>query len=346
MEFLMMPKNSGRLPLNVIFPLVQWPLFLLSSKILLAKEIAAESNSQDEIVERIARDDYMKYAVKEVYHTLRLVLTETLEAEGRMCNFSRIYEDIDTSIKNRKIHHNFQLNKLSLVITRVTALLGILIKNWASLESILHSLSLLGVGVCHGVIRDVWEHCDPKRGFMINFLVEHRKVTFQSDTIRGQYEMWNNLTQAWNEVRLFTELKWPKDPELKALVRRLYSLFTIKDSAAHVPRNLEARRRLQFFTNSLFMDVPPPKSVDKIVFTPYYSEVVLYSMAELTKRNEDGISILFYLQKIYPDEWKNFLARIGQDENALEGDLRNERDILELRFWASYRGQTLARTDM
>lgn len=36
------------------------------------------------------------------------------------------------------------------------------------------------------------------------------------------------------------------------------------------------------------------------VFTPYYSEVVLYSMAELTKRNEDGISILFYLQKIYP----------------------------------------------
>jgi callose synthase len=166
--------------------------------------------------------------------------------------------------------------------------------------------------------------------------------------MRGHYETWNLLTQAWNEGRLFTKLKWPKDPELKALVKRLYSLFTIKDSAAHVPRNLEARRRLQFFTNSLFMDVPPPKSVRKMlsfsVFTPYYSEVVLYSMAELTKRNEDGISILFYLQKIYPDEWKNFLARIGRDENALEGDLDNERDILELRFWASYRGQTLART--
>lgn len=36
------------------------------------------------------------------------------------------------------------------------------------------------------------------------------------------------------------------------------------------------------------------------VFTPYYSETVLYSMPELLKRNEDGISILFYLQKIYP----------------------------------------------
>ena len=36
------------------------------------------------------------------------------------------------------------------------------------------------------------------------------------------------------------------------------------------------------------------------MFTLYYSEVVLYSMPELQKKNEDGISILFYLQKIYP----------------------------------------------
>jgi callose synthase len=36
------------------------------------------------------------------------------------------------------------------------------------------------------------------------------------------------------------------------------------------------------------------------VFTPYYSEIVLYSLAELQKRNEDGISVLFYLQKIFP----------------------------------------------
>lgn len=36
------------------------------------------------------------------------------------------------------------------------------------------------------------------------------------------------------------------------------------------------------------------------VFTPYYSETVIYSVSELQKKNEDGISILFYLQKIYP----------------------------------------------
>lgn len=44
------------------------------------------------------------------------------------------------------------------------------------------------------------------------------------------------------------------------------------------------------------------------------------------------------------DEWKNFLARIGRDENTLESELSDPNDILELRFWASYRGQTLART--
>ncbi|CAN4089723.1 unnamed protein product [Withania somnifera] len=97
------------------------------------------------------------------------------------------------------------------------------------------------------------------------------------------------------------------------------------------------------------MEMPLAKPVREMlsfsVFTPYYSETVLYSMSELLKKNEDGISILFYLQKIYPDEWKNFLARIGRDENISEKELNdNPNDILELRFWASYRGQTLART--
>ncbi|KAL4275632.1 hypothetical protein AHAS_Ahas20G0126600 [Arachis hypogaea] len=38
------------------------------------------------------------------------------------------------------------------------------------------------------------------------------------------------------------------------------------------------------------------------VLTPYYKEDVRYSIEELNKENEDGISILFYLRKIYP-EW-------------------------------------------
>lgn len=36
------------------------------------------------------------------------------------------------------------------------------------------------------------------------------------------------------------------------------------------------------------------------VLTPYYTEEVLFSLQDLDSPNEDGVSILFYLQKIFP----------------------------------------------
>lgn len=36
------------------------------------------------------------------------------------------------------------------------------------------------------------------------------------------------------------------------------------------------------------------------VLTPYYTEEVLFSLPDLEEPNEDGVSILFYLQKIFP----------------------------------------------
>ncbi|MFS7956871.1 putative 1,3-beta-glucan synthase [Helianthus anomalus] len=38
----------------------------------------------------------------------------------------------------------------------------------------------------------------------------------------------------------------------------------------------------------------------KSVLTPYYAEEVLFSLHDLEVPNEDGVSILFYLQKIFP----------------------------------------------
>ncbi|RZC46788.1 hypothetical protein C5167_039726 [Papaver somniferum] len=39
-------------------------------------------------------------------------------------------------------------------------------------------------------------------------------------------------------------------------IKRLELLLTVKESALNVPTNLEARRRIAFFTNSLFMEMP------------------------------------------------------------------------------------------
>ncbi|VVB07525.1 unnamed protein product [Arabis nemorensis] len=154
---------------------------------------------------------------------------------------------------------------------------------------------------------------------------------------------------------LITSVNWSVLPDLydqfveltDHLINRLYLLLTVKDSAMDVPSNLEARRRLTFFSNSLFMEIPEaPKIRNMLSFsalTPYHEEEVRFSILDLKKQNEDGISILFYLKKIFPDEWMNFLERV---KCGSEKELLASSDYLKekLSMWGSYRGQTLAKT--
>ncbi|KAL3626815.1 hypothetical protein CASFOL_029387 [Castilleja foliolosa] len=83
-------------------------------------------DSQEELWGRISRDDYLKYAVgiefqELCFFSVKFIFTAILEYEGK-----KIYEDIRGSIVNRSIHVDCQLNKLALVIQKVTALLDIL----------------------------------------------------------------------------------------------------------------------------------------------------------------------------------------------------------------------------
>ncbi|KAL0287336.1 UNVERIFIED_CONTAM: Callose synthase 9, partial [Sesamum angustifolium] len=105
------------------------------------------------------------------------------------------------------------------------------------------------------------------------------------------------------------------DPNVsRILCEHAYSL------AQNLDPNSEGRGVLQFKTGLM-------------------SVIKIYGLLACCARSE----IFFCL---FPsDEWKNFLARIGRHENASELELNdNPNHILELRFWASYRGQTLART--
>ncbi|KAI3944709.1 hypothetical protein MKW98_021167 [Papaver atlanticum] len=134
--------------------------------------------------------------------------------------------------------------------------------------------------------------------------------------------------------------------EHREQIKRLELLLTVKESALNVPTNLEAHRRIAFFTNSLFMEMPRAPPVRKMlsfsVMTPYYDEMTVYSRNDLELENEDGVSILFYLQKIFPDEWNNFMERLKC--KTLSKVWENEENILHLRHWVSLRGQTLFRT--
>ncbi|GJX23587.1 callose synthase 5-like protein, partial [Tanacetum coccineum] len=64
------------------------------------------------------------------------------------------------------------------------------------------------------------------------------------------------------------------------------------------------------------------------VMTPYYSEETVYSKSDLDMENEDGICIMYYLQKIFPDEWENFMERRDDEDNYLEEAFKM-RNLLE-----------------
>ncbi|XP_076901976.1 callose synthase 10-like [Bidens hawaiensis] len=317
MDLLSMPSNTGSLQL------VQWPLFLLSSKIYLAIDLAVDcKDTQQDLWNRITRDEYMAYAVQECYYSIEKILLSLVDGEGKLW-VERIFREIKNSIEENSLVMTLNLKKLNLVLSRFTALTGLLIMDETP-------------QLAKGAARAVFELYD---------VVTHGLL---SSELGEQIDIWNILARARNEGRLFSRIGWPRDPDIKEQVKRLNLLLKVKDSANNIPKNLEARRRLEFFTNSLFMHMPAAKPVSEMmpfcVFTPYYSEIVLYSSHELWQENEDGISTIFYLQKIFPDEWDNFLERIGRSNT---GDLElqdNSTDALELRFWVSYRGQTLART--
>ncbi|VAH99522.1 unnamed protein product [Triticum turgidum subsp. durum] len=317
MDLLMMPSNCGNLML------VQWPLFLLTSKIMLANDYASDcKDSQKELWHRISKDEYMAYAVKECYYSAERILNSIVDGEGKLW-VERLFQNLNDSIRDDSLLVTINLKKLQLVQSRLTGLTGLLIRDETADRK---------AGVTKA-LRELYE------------VVTHE---FLAPNLREQFDTWQLLLRARNDGRLFSNILWPNDLEMKEQVKRLHLLLTVKDSAANIPKNLEAQRRLQFFTNSLFMDMPEAKPVSEMipfcVFTPYYSETVLYSMSELCVDNEDGISILFYLQKIFPDEWANFLERIGRGESSEEDFKESPSDTLELRFWVSYRGQTLART--
>jgi len=112
------------------------------------------------------------------------------------------------------------------------------------------------------------------------------------------------------------------------------------------PRSNEARRRLTFFVNSLFMDIPNAPSIHDMfswnVLTPYYSEPVTYTKSELEKRSDSlGVSTLLYLQTLFKNDWSNFLERLGLKD---DDKIWSKKCIGETRLWASLRSQTLTRT--
>ncbi|KAK4398212.1 Callose synthase 7 [Sesamum angolense] len=317
-NLLLVPYSSGDVSV------VQWPPFLLASKIPIALDMAKDFKERDDadLFRKIKNDDFMYFAIIECYETLRDVLLGLLLDDGDKKIIWQICYEVENSIQQRRFLRDFKMSGLPLLSDKLDKFLNLLMADYEDAQLYRSQIINKLQDIIEIIIQDVMTN---------GHEVLEKTHTFHQDDKREQkFERVN--------IDLSQSRSWMEK------VVRLHLLLTVKESAINVPTNLEARRRITFFANSLFMTMPSAPKVRNMisfsVLTPYYREPVLYSTEELNKENEDGITTLFYLQKIYPDEWKNYEERIQDPKLGYADKDRSELD----RQWVSYRGQTLART--
>ncbi|KAA0040765.1 callose synthase 5 [Cucumis melo var. makuwa] len=321
MDLLLVPYSS-----DPSLKIIQWPPFLLASKIPIALDMAAEFRSRDsDLWKRICADEYMKCAVIECYESFKNVLNVLVVGENEKRIIAAIIKEVEDNISKNTLLTNFKMSPLLILCKKFVELMEILKDGDPSKRD---AVVLLLQDMLEVVTRDMMLNEDREMAELGHNKDSGRQL-FAGTDARPAINFPPSVTAQWEEQ-----------------IRRLYLLLTVKESVTEVPINLEARRRIAFFTNSLFMDMPRAPRVRKMlsfsVMTPYYSEETVYSKTDLEMENEDGVSIIYYLQKIFPDEWNNFMERLNCEKDSEIWE--NEENILHLRHWASLRGQTLSRT--
>jgi len=165
----------------------------------------------------------------------------------------------------------------------------------------------------------------------------HDRLTFLASMENGFF---------WDDVYASDQLdEISRNRNFHAVLKKIHGLVCMHPDDAE-PKSKEVKRRLTFFVNSLFMDMPDAPSIHDMfswnVLTPYYSEDVTYSKGDLEKRTDAlGVSTLLYLQTLYKADWANFLERM---EIKDEDRIWSGKYVDETRRWASIRAQTLSRT--
>ncbi|GMJ04044.1 glucan synthase-like 7, callose synthase 7, Arabidopsis thaliana glucan synthase-like 7 [Hibiscus trionum] len=313
-DLLQMPSSSNDVSV------IPWPLFLLASKIPIAIDMARNFRGKDDagLFTKIAADVYMHNAIIECYETLEDIFYKLLEDEADKIVVRDIFHEVYISIQQQRFLTCFRMSRLPSLSYKLDKLL------WKLLCDI--------------------EDADIFRSQIINVLQDLMEIIIMDVMVCG-----NEIIERAPSSRQMRfeniDIALTKQKIWREKIKRLYLILTCRESAINMPPNLEAQRRITFFANSLFMNMPDaPKVRDMLSFsvlTSYYKEDVLYSNEELTKENEDGISILFYLQRIYPDEWYNFMQRMHAVRNEDEKKVDMNEEIQK---WASYRAQTLSRT--
>ncbi|KAH9779597.1 putative callose synthase 8 [Citrus sinensis] len=312
--------------------IVRWPIFLLAHKFVTALSIARDFVGKDKILFRkIRKDKYMYSAVKECYESLKCILEILVVGDLEKRVISNIVNEIEESIGRSNLLDNFKMSELLALQAKCIELVELLVEgNETHHDKVVKVLQ----DIFELVTNDMMTNGSRVLDSLNSSQLVERDFAFCLQRTRHQ------LFADKNSIHF----PLPDNDSLNEQIKRFLLLLSVKDKAMDIPANLEARRRISFFATSLFMGMPSAPKVRNMlsfsVLTPHFTEDINFSMKELYSSKEE-VSIIFYMQKIYPDEWKNFLERMGC-ENL--DTLKDEGKEEELRSWASFRGQTLSRS--
>ncbi|KAK7312806.1 hypothetical protein VNO77_36953 [Canavalia gladiata] len=320
-ELLELPQNSWNVRV------IRWPCFLLCNELLLALSQAKElvDDSDKRLYRKICKSEYRRCAIIEAYDSVKHLLLEIIKPNTEEHSIVTVlFQEVDYSLSIGNFTKTFKTTALPQLHNKLITLVDLLNKAVKDPNQVVNTLQAL----YEIAIRDF-------------FKVKRNPIQLKEDGLVQQNPATGLLFE--NAIKLPDT----NNENFYRQVRRLHTILTSRDSMQNIPINLEARRRIAFFSNSLFMNMPHAPQVEKMmafsVLTPYYSEEVLYSKEQLRTENEDGVSILYYLQTIYDDEWKNFMERMHREGMVKDSDIWTDK-LRDLRLWASYRGQTLSRT--
>ncbi|KAG2649835.1 hypothetical protein PVAP13_1NG133657 [Panicum virgatum] len=277
---------------------------------------------------KIKKDSYMFCSINDFYELTKTIFRFLIIGETEKGVVAAIFGKIEESIQNSSLLTDFKMDHLPSLFSKFDRLTELLYLNKQEHR---YEVTILLQDIVDILIQDMIVDAQS----ILDVVNSPERLISDDDGAFGYYE-----PELFASVSSITNIRYPfLDGQLsqqKEQVKRLYLLLNTKEQVAEIPSNLEARRRISFFATSLFMDMPAAPKVRSMlsfsIITPYFMEEVKFSDEELYS-NQDESSILSYMQKIYPDEWKNFSERIGPKAT-------ND----EIRYWASYRGQTLSRT--
>ncbi|KAF3780461.1 hypothetical protein EJ110_NYTH39181 [Nymphaea thermarum] len=251
-------SNKERDLLLVPYPpravsVVQWPPFLLVSKIPAAIEMAKDFKGKldERLFKKIKSDDYMLSAVVEFYETFRALLCDILEQEDEKEVIKRICMEVESSIKDQSFLSKFRMSELPQLSNKLEKFLGLL-KNASddnivtdrtqvinSLQDVVEVITQDIMAEGHGFLEGMFVHKQGQKGDSTGSTKDQKFAKINIDLIKKGH--------------------WYFE------VSRMHLLLTVKESAANVPMNLDARRRITFFTNSLFMKIPGAPKVHEMV---------------------------------------------------------------------------------